>query len=188
MVAAVTATGLGACGGGGEHPDSTATAEAKQLQASAEVKARNKAVREEYQERHQAEAPTSEEAEAKGVASSFYAIIDQDEAADNPNKTEIDTASFCELMSEEAVAQTIHYAKVSSGVAKQWDCESAVELLVIRSKRTGGFEGAQKAEVLGVNAQGNQATATVRFGDGPATSLPLVREDGEWKLAANTIR
>lgn len=90
-------------------------------------------------------------------------------------------------MSEEAQAQTIHYAKVSSGIEQKWDCEAAVELLVIRSKRTGAFKGAQKAEVIGVNAQGERATATIRFGNGPATALPLVKEDGEWKLAAGSV-
>jgi hypothetical protein len=89
-------------------------------------------------------------------------------------------------MSEEAQAQTIHYAKVSSGVQQEWDCESAVELLVLRSKRAGGT-GFAGAEVIGVNAEGGKATATVRFGDGPATALPLVKEDGEWKLAASSL-
>lgn len=29
------------------------------------------------------------------------------------------------------------------------------------------------------------ATATIRFGRGPITTIPLVREDGEWKLASS---
>jgi hypothetical protein len=144
-------------------------------------------VREEYQQRRQAEAPTSEEDEAKRAAADFYTVLGEDKAAKDPNRTTIDTRSFCDLMSEEAIAQTIHYAKVSSGIQKQWDCESAVELLVIRSKRTGGFRGAQQARVIGVNTEGDTATATVQFGNGPATAIPLVRENGEWKLAASSI-
>jgi ATPase subunit of ABC transporter with duplicated ATPase domains len=184
---------IGAGCGGGEDSSSTSAAEVRQAQveaqaeASAEVKAHNEEVREEYQERRQTEAPSPEETEAEQAAADFYEVLGEDKAAKDPNRTTIDTTSFCELMSEEAIAQTIHYAKVSSGIQKQWDCESAVELLVIRSKRTGGFRGAQQAKVIGVNTQGDTATATVQFGSGPATAIPLVKENGEWKLAAGSI-
>lgn len=90
-------------------------------------------------------------------------------------------------MSEQAKAQTVRYAEVSSGIDQEWDCESAVELLVIRSKRAGGFEQNGQAEVIAVNAKGDKATATVRFGDGAVTSLPLVKEDGEWKLGTSSV-
>lgn len=153
----------------------------------ADLEANNEAVREQYEERRAAEAPSPEELAAEQSAASFYAILAEDEAAKNPNRAAIDSASFCELMSAQAVAQTIRYARVSSGVAQRWDCEAAVELLVTRAKKAGGFQGVQKAEVLGVNAQGGKATATVRFADGPATSLPMVREGGEWKLAATPV-
>jgi hypothetical protein len=186
-------SGLGACGGGGDSStspaaDSAAEASAaKQAQADAEVKAQNEAVREEQQRRQAAEAPTPEETEAKETATDFYAVLDEDKAKGNPNRTTIDSASFCELMSEQAVEQTIEYAKVASGVAQEWDCEAAVELLVVRSKKAGAFESVRGAEVLGVNAEGDKATATVRFGSGPATALPMVKEDGEWKLAATPV-
>lgn len=181
---AALALGTG-CGDGGEGMTATTPQRAVQSQpeASGELKHQNEAVEREYQERQQAEAPTPEEREAKQTATDFYAILGQDKAKKNPNKTTIDSASFCELMSEEAVAQTIHYAKVSSGISQQWDCEKAVDLLVLRAKRSGGFDRTQKAEVIGVNAQGDKATATIRFGKGPLTSVPLVKEDGEWKLA-----
>jgi hypothetical protein len=139
----------------------------------------------EYRERQAAAEPSPEEVEAKQTASGFYEILATDKGG--ANRTTIDSVSFCELMSEEAVAQTVHYAKVSSGIAQEWDCQSAIELLVIRSKRTGGFKGIENAEVIGVNAQGDRATATVRFGEGPATSISLVKEDGEWKLGSSPV-
>jgi hypothetical protein len=156
-----------------------------QSQADAEVKANNEEVLEEYHRRQEAEAPSPEEEEAKQAAADFYAILGKDEA--DPNQTRVDSGSFCELMSAEAREQTIHYAEASSGIAKEWDCESAVELLVVRSKRAGAFKDLQEAKVIGVNADGEKATATVRFGNGPATAIALVREDGEWKLAANSV-
>jgi hypothetical protein len=144
-------------------------------------------VRKQFQQQRQAEAPTPEEQEAEQAATHFYAILGEEEAEESLDETTVDSRSFCELMSAEAVAQTVHYAKVSSGIAQKWDCESAVDLLVIRSKQADDFKGAQQAEVIGVNAVGDKATATVRFGSGPVTSIPLVKEDGEWKLAAGSV-
>jgi hypothetical protein len=188
MTSIAIAASLAACGGGGEQSTSSTSAQQAeqaqvQAEADAKVKAHNAEVQREHRERKAAEAPSAEEQQAKETASDFYAILASDEAKKNPNRTTIDSASFCELMSEEAQAQTIHYAKVSSGVQQEWDCESAVELLVLRSKRAGGA-GFAGVEVIGVNALGETATATVRVGDGPATALALVKEDGEWKLAA----
>lgn len=94
----------------------------------------------------------------------------------------LDAGGFCDLMTPKAQRQTTRYAEVSSGVAKDWNCELAVEQLVDRSKRTGGFKRVRNVEVLGVNIEGDRATATIRFGDGPATSLPLSRHGGAWKL------
>ena len=94
----------------------------------------------------------------------------------------LDAGGLCELMTPRAQRQTTRYAEVSSGIAKDWNCELAVKQLVDRSKRTGGFKRVRNVEVLGINVAGDRATATIRFGDGPATSLPLSRHDGEWKL------
>jgi hypothetical protein len=141
-------------------------------------------VRKEAAQREQAEAPTPEEKEAKQAASKYYAILGKEKAQGNPNKTTIDSASFCDLLSAEAQAQTIHYAKVTARNGQKWDCESAIDLLAIRSKRNGGFKAIEGAKVIGINVQGDRATATVRFANRPAVSLPLVKENGEWKLAS----
>jgi len=181
---------LSACGGGEDSASISTPARAQaqaRAEARAEVKAENEAVREEVQQRKQAEAPSPEEQQGQQAVTDFYAILGQDEAGEDPNRVAIDSEGFCDLMSEEAKAQTIHYAKVSSGVTQDWDCEAAVEILVLRSKRSGGFDGVREAEVIAVNAEGDKATATVRFGEGPATALALIREDGEWKLAANPV-
>lgn len=184
LALALVLAGLSACGGDGDSgPTSTAEVRREaQPKADAEAKAHSAEVTRESRERQAGAEPTEDEQEAKESASDFYAILEQDTGG--ASRTTIDSESFCDLMSEEAKGQTIYYAKVSSGIAKKWDCESAVDLLVIRSKRMGGFEATQRAEVIGINARGDHATATVRFAGGPATSIPLVKEDGEWKLAA----
>lgn len=131
-------------------------------------------------ERAAANEMTEDEKEAQTRAQRFYDILGAEKG--DKNSTDFDSAGFCDLMSEEARAQTIEYAKRSSGIDQEWNCENSVELLVIRSKRTGGFAQTRKARIVGVNAEGDRATATVRFGRGPLTSIPLVKEDGEWKL------
>lgn len=179
---------LSACGGENDSA-STSPEEAQQeaqAQEEAATKAQNARVLKEYREGASPK-PTEEEVEAKKTATNFYKALEEDEAKDNPNRTTIDSGSFCDLMSEEAKAQTIEYAKAASGTRQEWDCESAVELLVLRSKRTGGFKSIDDAEVIGINAQGDRAIATVRVGDGLATTIPMVREDGRWKLAASPV-
>jgi hypothetical protein len=96
-------------------------------------------------------------------------------------------ASVCALMSEEAKRQTIVYAKRSAGLADvEWTCEKANGLLLRRAQQSGGLKKSLRAKVVGVNVEGDRATASVRFGGkGPISSVPLVKEDGEWKLAAS---
>lgn len=189
IAVALLGIGVGACGGedsnGPSESSSPAEVEAKQAELDAEVAAHNAEVRDELRERRAVARPTETEQAARQSAERFYEILATDRGG--ANRTTIDSESFCDLMSEEARAQTVHYAEVSSGLGQQWDCESAVDLLVIRSKRAGGFEGTQRAEVIGVNAEGDRATATIRFGAGQVTSVPLVREDGEWKLGASAV-
>jgi hypothetical protein len=128
-------------------------------------------------------APGEEELKAKQTVTELYEVLAADEG--NTRGAPIDAAAFCELMSKGAQAQTIHYAKAFSGLGGEWDCEKAVGLLAAHSKLSGGFARAKGTEVVGVNTEGGRATATVRFGDGPITSLPLVREGGQWKLATS---
>jgi hypothetical protein len=188
------ALSLGACGsdgGDGRDGGDGASVSERALRAeaerrAAETKAQGEEVVKEYRERKAASAPTEEEEEAEETTTRFYEILGEDEAAGKGHTT-IDAAAFCDLMSEKAQAQTIDYARVSSAVARKWDCETAVEQLVLRSKGTGGFRQASRAEVLGVNTEGGRGTATIRFGGGAVTSVPLVREGDEWKLAQSEV-
>lgn len=129
-----------------------------------------------------ADAVTEDEQQAQVNAQRFYDILGQEKG--DQNSTEFDSESFCALMSDEAREQTIEYARRSSGLDQEWNCENSVELLVLRSKRTGGFKRTRNAKIVGVNAEGDRATATVRFGKGPLTSISLVKEGDEWKLGA----
>jgi len=129
-----------------------------------------------------------------GVYKDFSAAVDSGVAAvDVPARQTLDAASgnasltsICDLMSKEAQRQTIVYARRSAGLADvQWTCENATGLLLRRARQTGGLNRSLKAEIVGMNVEGDRATASIRFGGkGPISTVPMVREDGEWKLAA----
>lgn len=95
--------------------------------------------------------------------------------------------NVCDLMSEAAKRQTIVYAERSAGLADvDWTCEKATGLLLRRARQAGGLKRSLRAEVVGVNVEGDRATASIRFGGkGPVSSVPMVKEDGDWKLAAS---
>ena len=95
--------------------------------------------------------------------------------------------NVCDLMSEKAKQQTIVYAERSAGLADvDWTCEKATGLLLRRAQQSGGLKKSLRAQIVGVNVEGDRATASVRFGGkGPISTVPLVKEDGEWKLAAS---
>lgn len=132
--------------------------------------------------RRQAREPAlgPEEREAAEPVERLYDIVGDD--SDDPDSTEIDSSAFCDLLSEKAKRQTIEYVERSSGIERDWNCRSAVEQLVIRSKRSGNGGPPPTPEVVGVNIEGDRATASIRYGRGPITSVSLVREDGAWKL------
>lgn len=187
LVASLAAAlALASCGGGSDPSTPVEAQRQAQAEARAEARTHNAEVIEEYRRRQAAAEPTENEQEAGETVAGFYAILAADRST-APNRTEIDAGSFCELLSEQAQAQTIRYARASSGIRHEWDCESAVNLLVLRSKRSGAFGDVRQARVVGVNAEGERATATVQFGNGATTSIAMVREDGAWKLAATSV-
>lgn len=102
------------------------------------------------------------------------------------NLRDVDEASICDLMSESARRETRRYVTETANRGPGWTCEEAVDILVERSKLARGFRRVRKAEVVGVNIEGDRATATVSFGKGGALSpVSLVKEDGEWKLGSS---
>jgi hypothetical protein len=128
-----------------------------------------------------------DEAVAAGVATPNVNIGDTLEAADESESL----TAICDLMSKAARRETVIYGKRSAGLAGiDWSCERAMGLLLRRTKQSGKLGATQKAQVIGVNAEGDRATATIRFG-GPnarASTVSLVREDGKWKLAGTPGR
>ena len=180
LAAAVAALAFAACGD--EEPGSPGAGGSAPAEQAQRSEANAEALRE-YRERQEAAKPTEEEVAAQETATEFYEILGEDSGG--AGETMIDSAAFCDLMSEASRSQTIRYARQASGEAREWDCESAIELLVLRSKQTGAFRRVRRARVIGVNAEGDRATASVRFGNGPVTTIPLVKEDSKWKLAAS---
>jgi hypothetical protein len=93
----------------------------------------------------------------------------------------VDAKAVCDLMTEKAQKETADYVRV-----KDATCEQAFNLLLQRSKNAGTLDETVRARVIGVNVEGDRATATVQFGPrGAATAVPLVKEDGEWKLGGS---
>jgi hypothetical protein len=95
---------------------------------------------------------------------------------------------ICDLMSEQARRETIVYAQRSSKLGGvDWTCEKATALFLRRTRESRHLDRTLRAEVIGVNAEGDRATATVRFGGpkGRLSTIPLVKEDGRWKLAGS---
>lgn len=176
---------LAACGGDESSSDAAAERREAEARAEAALEARNAEVAREYRERRAVERPSEEELKAKGAAAAFYEILAREKGG--ANRATIDSEAFCDLMSEQAAAETARYVRVSSGLQQEWDCESAVDFLVIRAKRAGSFGDVRNATVIGVNARGERASASVRFGDGTVAAVALVREGGEWKLAASGL-
>lgn len=122
-----------------------------------------------------------EAAAAAGVANYDVPATDTLETAGDDERL----GSVCALLSDEAKRQTVTYAKRSAGLADvAWTCERAVGLLLRRAAQGGSLKRATRARVLGVNTEGDRATATVRVGgrNGRVTTLSLVKEDGTWKL------
>lgn len=97
--------------------------------------------------------------------------------------------SVCDLMSQKAQQATIAYAKGSAGLTGiKWTCQKATALLLRRTRQAGKLKRMLLPELIGVNASRSRATATVRFGGrkGHLTTIPLVREDGQWKLGTTS--
>jgi len=116
-----------------------------------------------------------------GVAASDVGVRDTLKAAEGTAAL----AQVCDLMSKDAQRRTVEYVERSAGLADvDWTCEKATGLLLRRAGRGGRLERAMRVTVVGVNAKGDRATATVRFGDKKRglSTLPLVKEDGKWKL------
>jgi hypothetical protein len=116
---------------------------------------------------------------ARAAVTAAYAILEGALGASE----KLDAAGLCNLMATHARKEMIAYAADRTHVRDGWSCESATRLLVDRSKRVGGPARARGVEVVGINVQGNQATASVRLGKRRAiSSIPLLKEGGQWKL------
>jgi hypothetical protein len=124
-----------------------------------------------------------EASQAANVVGRVYAAMRQMSQRGDNSLVLAGGGGICDLLSADASGQTIEYARRSSGRKAGWTCQRAVALLG-RSQRTRGRRRAARAKIVGVTARGDRATASVRFGKGSVTSLPLVKEGGEWRLAA----
>lgn len=95
----------------------------------------------------------------------------------------LDAARLCGLMTERARRAMTTYLAAQTQLRDRWSCEAAARRLIERAKRFKGLKRALQVDVIGVNVDGNRATASVRFGKRqPISTLPLVKEDGRWKL------
>jgi hypothetical protein len=98
---------------------------------------------------------------------------------------------LCEWLSSDAQAETIEYARESArlGDIGEWNCEMAIGLMIRRTHQNGSARIALSGRVVGMNIEGDRATATLDFGARrPLSSAPLVKEDGEWKLGSSPAK
>ncbi|HEX2161260.1 MAG TPA: hypothetical protein VHF88_05500 [Thermoleophilaceae bacterium] len=200
--------GLAACGGDDDEPQSSPRAaeqtETTKPKASGGKRegGGSKADKRDGGQRDSGPALTGDREEAREGVEAVDEVYEGFDAAAEAGVAEVDVPAIqtletaddnesltnvCDLMSEKAKRQTIVYAKRSAGLADvEWTCEKATGLLLRRARQTGGLKRSLRAEVVGVNVEGDRATASIRFGGkGPISSVPLVKEDGEWKLAAS---
>ncbi|HYI81081.1 MAG TPA: hypothetical protein VEW67_09500 [Thermoleophilaceae bacterium] len=90
---------------------------------------------------------------------------------------------ICARMSKQAREQTVEYARVTARLSDvDWTCEKSVALLARRARQSRRGKAVRPVEVVGINVDGDRATATLDSGKGPRTTVPLVKEDGAWKL------
>lgn len=195
LTCVAAAGALAACGG---DDDSSSTNAAKAPTESSSTAPASNGSKDERQESGPTLGGDKEEARAgvdavEGVYEGFSAAVDEGLAAvDVPARQTLESAQsdeglagVCDLMSEDAKRQTIVYAKRSSGLADvEWTCENATGLLLRRARAAGALKRTIGAKVVGVNVDGDRATASVRFGR-RLTSIPLVKEGGKWRLAAS---
>lgn len=84
-----------------------------------------------------------------------------------------DGRSLCGLMTKSDRNATARYTTSKN-------CEEGAKKLMARARNKG------LPQIVGVNVAGDRATATVRFGKRAATTVPMARERGAWRIAGNT--
>lgn len=93
----------------------------------------------------------------------------------------------CNLLSDQAREDTVRYARELAGFEGfEWTCEKAMALMLRNSKINHGLARTLQVKVVGVNVNGDQGTATLSHGKGrPLSTVPIVKQDGEWKIGAS---
>jgi hypothetical protein len=119
-----------------------------------------------------------EERAARGAMEGLYASL---------GRKTVNAAKFCNFLSAESIRQTVQYAKRASGVKKKWSCRSSVAFMAERSKDLGAYGESKDVMVIGVNVEGGHATATIQEGNNPITAVPMIKENGEWKLGGSRV-
>lgn len=194
---ALPAMGIAACGEEDEPADSNGPAAQVESESPAATEQQDTSTGQSAPA-DQADTGDAEQARAgreavEDVYSNLAAAVDASiVSADAPSREEVDAAkddealaSLCDLMSDKAQRQTVVYARRSSGRTEiKWTCESATGLLLRRAGNAGSLKRALRAKVVGVEVQGDRATASVRVGNKIST-VSLIKEDGAWKLDAS---
>jgi hypothetical protein len=200
LVIALPAMGIVACGDEDDPADSNGTATQVESEPSATAEKQDAPAGRQSAPAGPGETPTgnAEQVRAgretvKDVYRNLAAAVDADVVVeDAPSREMLDAAKdnealvgLCDLMSEKAKRQTVVYAQRSSGLTEvEWTCESATGLLLRRASNARSLKRTLGAEVVGVNVQGDRATASVRVGR-KISSVALIKEDGAWKLDAS---
>lgn len=113
--------------------------------------------------------PAAERQRARATVEKLYEEI-----------AKMNAEGVCEQMSEEAQEQI-----AAGGLGTEADsCAEGYQGFFDEAEEAGGLEATLKANVRGVEIDGDEAIAKVAFGGpGRVGDIPLVKVDGEWKLA-----
>jgi hypothetical protein len=89
-----------------------------------------------------------------------------------------DAQGVCDRLTEAAQRQ------IAGGSGSKARCVKGFQRFLDNAEKAGGLDLTLKAKVEKVKVKGDSATATVSFGEQTRGDIPLVKQDGEWKLEA----
>jgi ketosteroid isomerase-like protein len=90
-----------------------------------------------------------------------------------------DADAVCSTLTAPAQKQV---AAGAIGSGKAGSCADAFQQFLDAAEKQGGLNLTLKAKVERVTVKGDKAVAKVSFGKTRAGEIPLVKQDGEWKL------
>jgi len=90
-----------------------------------------------------------------------------------------DAEGVCSTLTEPAQKQV---AEGAIGAGEGSTCADAFQQFLDAAEKQGGLDLTLKAKVKNIEINGDKAVASVSFGTARSGKIPLIKQDGEWKL------